>query len=246
VQIAILGAGRIGSTIAHRLSTDGHTVRLANSRGPDSLRDLAAETGATAAHADEAVDGAEIVITSVPFPRLPDLREVLSRAPRQAIVVDTSNYFPFKDGRIPAVEDGQVESEWVQEQLNRPIVKAWNNILAGTFATQATPPGTPGRIALAVAGDDADAKATAMALVDTTGFDAVDAGNIADSWRQQPGTPAYCTELPTDELRAALAAANRSAMTGRRDSMVAEMLRLDSVPTNEDLLRLNRKHFLQP
>ncbi|PZH16105.1 hypothetical protein C1I97_07145 [Streptomyces sp. NTH33] len=246
MRIGILGAGRIGGTIGRRLSAGGHAVKLANSRGPETLRDLAEEIGATAAHAAGAVEDAQVIITSVPFPRVPSLRGVISSAPQDAIVVDTSNYFSFKDGLIQAVEDGQVESEWVQEQLGRPIVKAWNNILAGSFMTKATSPGTPGRIALAVSGDAPEALAKAMELVDTTGFDPVDAGPIADSWRQQPGTPAYCTDLTADELREALAAADRSMMTARRDRMVAEMRQLDGTPTNDELLGLSRKHYLKP
>lgn len=245
MKIGVLGAGRIGGTIARRLSADGHAVTIANSRGPETLRDLAREIGAATGDAGEAAADAQVVITSVPFPRLPSLREAIGRAPEDVIVIDTSNYFSFKDGVIQAVEDGQLESDWVQEQLGRPVVKAWNNILAGSFMTKAMPPGTPGRIALAVAGDDPEAKATAMELVDTTGFDPVDAGPIADSWRQQPGTPAYCTDLTTAELRAALAAADRSVMRERRDRMVAEMKSLEGTPTNEKLLWLSRKHYLQ-
>jgi 8-hydroxy-5-deazaflavin:NADPH oxidoreductase len=244
VRIGILGAGRIGGTIARRLSAHGHAVTLANSRGPDSLRDIAAQIGARAAHAGEAAEDAEVVITSVPFPQLPTLREAISGAPREAIVIDTSNYFSFKDGPIEAVGAGELESEWVQEQLGRPVVKAWNNILAGSFMTKATPPGTPGRIALAVAGDEPEAKATAMTLVDSTGFDPVDSGPIAESWRQQPGTPAYCTDLSAAELRTALAAADRSMMAERRDRMVSELRKFEGTPTNEQLLWLNRKHSL--
>jgi predicted dinucleotide-binding enzyme len=242
--IGILGAGRIGGTIAGRLVADGHEVRLANSRGPETIRDLAALSGATATTAVDAVDGAEVVITSVPFPRVPLLRDVLDAAPADVVVIDTSNYFSFKDGIIAAIEDGQVESEWVAEQFGRDIVKAWNNILAGSFATKAMPAGSPGRIALAVAGDDIKSTAIAMELVDITGFDAVHSGPIADSWRQQPGTPVYCTDLTADELRRGLLRADRTASAARRDRMVERMLAIEGIPTNEDLLRLSRDSYL--
>jgi 8-hydroxy-5-deazaflavin:NADPH oxidoreductase len=244
MRIGILGAGRIGRTIAARLAAAGHHVRLANSRGPETLRDVAAAAGATAAHAEDAVTGAEVVITSVPFPRVPSLREVLSRAPEDAVVIDTSNYFPFKDGAIPAVGNGQIESAWVAQQLGRPIVKAWNNILAGSFSTKATTAGAPGRIALAVAGDDEGAKTTAMDLVDATGFDTVNAGGIADSWRQQPGAPAYCTDLDAGALSRALASADRTKLAERRDLMVARMIELGDAVTDDDLLRLSREVYL--
>ena len=246
MRIGIIGAGRIGGTIASRLSAAGHYVQLANSRGPDSVRDVAEAAGAIAAHVRNAVTGADVVITSVPFPRLPTLREDLYYAPTCAVFIDTSNYFPFKDGLIPGVGDGQVESEWVAEQLGRPIIKAWNNILAESFSAKATEAGTPGRIALAVAGDDAKAKATAMDLVNLTGFDAVDSGAISDSWRQQPGTPAYCTELDAHSLHEALASADRSRLAERRELMVARMLELGDRVTNDDLLRLSREIYLRP
>lgn len=244
MRIGILGAGRIGGTIAARLSAAGHDVRLANSRGPETIRDVAAAAGATAAHVRVAVTGAEVVITSVPFPQLPSLREDLAYAPADAVVIDTSNYFPFKDGVIAGVGDGQVESAWVAERLGRPIIKAWNNILAGSFATKASTADTPGRIAIAVAGDDAKAKAIAMDLVDVTGFDAVDSGGIADSWRQQPGTPAYCTELDAEALRRALALADRSRLAERRELMVTRMLGLGGAVNDDDLLRLSREVYL--
>ncbi|GAA1787401.1 NAD(P)-binding domain-containing protein [Pseudarthrobacter sulfonivorans] len=244
MRIGILGAGRIGGTIAARLSAAGHAVQLANSRGPETIRDLAAAAGATAAHVRAAVTGADVVITSVPFPQLPSLREDLAFAPGDAVIIDTSNYFPFKDGVIAGVGAGEVESTWVADQLGRPIIKAWNNILAGSFATKASAVGMPGRIALAVAGDDATGKAIAMDLVEATGFDAVDSGGIADSWRQQPGTPAYCTELDAAELRRALASADRSRLAERRDLMVTRMLGLGGEVSNDDLLRLSREVYL--
>jgi predicted dinucleotide-binding enzyme len=242
--VGILGAGRIGSTIAGRLSADGHEVRLANSRGPDTIRDVAAAAHASATTAADAVAGADVVITSIPFPRIPLLRAVMDAAPTHAVIIDTSNYFPFKDGVIAAVNAGQVESEWVAEQFGRDIVKAWNNILAGSFASKAMVAGAAGRIALAVAGDDSRAKSMAMDLVDATGFDPVDSGPIADSWRQQPGTPAYCTELSADDLRRGLLRADRSSSAAKRDLMVERMLAIEGTPTNEDLLRLSRETYL--
>src|SRR4051794_34957437 len=134
MRIGIIGAGRIGGTIATRLAAAGHDVRLANSRGPETIHDMAAAAGVAATTGHDSVKAAEAVITSVPFPRLPSLREVLTQAPADAAVIDTSNYFPFKDGVIAGVGEGQVESAWVSGQLGRPIIKAWNNILAGSFA----------------------------------------------------------------------------------------------------------------
>lgn len=238
--IGVVGAGRIGGTIAGRLSAAGHEVRLANSRGPDTIRDLAHQLGATATDVRGAVDGADVVITSIPIVALPSLSSVLANAPAHAVVIDTSNYWPGKDGLIVELLQGPVESEWVDHRLGRPVVKAWNNILAGSFVTKASRPGSPGRIALAVAGDDAADKQIAMDLVDITGFDPVDSGPLSESWRQQPGAPAYCTDLSAGELRNALAAADRSLLAVRRDEMWSRMTQIEGTPTNDQLLALNR------
>jgi predicted dinucleotide-binding enzyme len=124
-------------------------------------------------------------------------------------VVDTGNYYPQqRDGRIPGIEDGMTETRWVSEQLGVPLVKAFNGIYAEHLLTRALPKGEPGRIALPVAGDDPEAKAKVMDLVDQLGFDPVDAGGIDESWRQQPGTPVYGADLDADGVRAALAAAS--------------------------------------
>ena len=135
MKIAIIGSGLIGATLARKLNTAGHDVLIANSRGPESLAAFAKETGVGAATPEQAVAGAEVVIISVPFPRIPDLKALLGQLPTHTIVADTSNYFPHRDGAIDAVDAGQVESLWVCEQLGRPVVKAWNTILAGSLAS---------------------------------------------------------------------------------------------------------------
>jgi len=122
--------------------------------------------------------------------------------------VDTGNYYPQqRDGRIDAIEDGMVESRWVEQQLGRPVIKAFNNIYADHLRDNGLPAGTPGRIALPVAGDDDNAKAVVMQLIDELGFDAVDAGSLDESWRQQPGSPIYTADLDADGVRRALSEA---------------------------------------
>jgi hypothetical protein len=138
----------------------------------------------------------------------------------EAVVIDTSNYYPSRDGAIAEVDGGKPESIWSQEQIGRPVVKAWNAVLAATLEAGGRPAGTPGRLAIPVAGDDATATATARQLVDQTGFDALDAGGLQDSWRQQPGTPAYCTELTIGELKLAVEAAKRERAPRNRDEGV--------------------------
>jgi 8-hydroxy-5-deazaflavin:NADPH oxidoreductase len=210
MKIGIIGAGNIGGTLTRRLSALGHHVSVANSRGPETLADLAAETGATATTAEDAVNGAELVIVTIPQKNVPELPAgLLDRTAPGAPIVDTGNYYPKeRDGRIDAIEEGLPESRWVEQQLGRSVIKAFNNIQAQHLLELGRPEGADGRIALPVAGDDADAKQTVMQLVDELGFDAVDAGGLDESWRQQPGTPGYIADLEADALRQAIADAN--------------------------------------
>ena len=209
MRIGIIGAGNIGGTLARRLTALGHEVSVANSRGPETLRELATQTGAAAVTADEAARDKDLVVVTIPQARVADLPRDLFAGAGDAVVVDTGNYYPReRDGRIDGIEDGRTESGWVAQQLGRPVVKAFNNIYAHHLLVQGRPAGTSGRIALPVAGDDDAAKAVVMQLVDDLGFDAVDAGGLDESWRQQPGSPVYTTDLDADGVRRGLAAAS--------------------------------------
>ena len=209
MKIGIVGAGNIGGNLTRRLTGLGHQVSVANSRSPDTLADLSAETGASAVLAADAADGADVVVVTVPLRAVPDLPDgLLDGAADDVVVIDTCNYYPRqRDGRIAAIEDGLTESRWVEQQLGVSVVKAFNGIYADHLLTRALPLGSAGRIALPVAGDDAAAKAVVMALVDALGFDPVDDGGLDDSWRQQPGTPVYGADLDADGVRRALAEA---------------------------------------
>jgi predicted dinucleotide-binding enzyme len=208
MKIGIIGAGMIGGTLARRWATLGHEVVIANSRGPGSLRDLAAEVGARPVTAAEAARGGEIVVVTIPQRAVAGLpKDLFAGVPAQVIVIDTGNYYPSRDGRIAALEGGQPESAWVGEQIGRPVIKAFNNIYFESLLKKGLPAGAPGRIALPVAGDPPDARAKIMRLVDELGFDPVDAGGLAESWRQQPGTTCYTKDLDAPRLKAALAGA---------------------------------------
>jgi 8-hydroxy-5-deazaflavin:NADPH oxidoreductase len=208
MKIGIVGAGNIGATLARRFSALGHQVSVANSRHPETLAELAAETGAIAVRADEAADGAKVVVITIPEKNVPNLPpDLLAGAAEGLVVIDTNNYYPQRDGRIAAIEEGMTESRWVSQQIGHPVVKAFNGIRAQHLLEKGQDPGTPGRIALPVAGDDDAAKATVMALVDELGFDPVDAGTLDESWRQQPGSPVYGRDYDADGVRRALAEA---------------------------------------
>lgn len=210
MKIGIIGAGHIGGALARRLTALGHDVCIANSRGPESLTEIAAETGARAVTVDEAPRGANLVVVTIPLKNVPALPKTLfASVPPDVVVVDTCNYYPQqRDGRIAPIEAGTTESRWVEGQLGRPVVKAFNNIYAQHLLERGTASGTAARIALPVAGDDERAKAVVLRLVDELGFDAVDAGGLDESWRQQPGTPVYGTDFDAEGVRRALAEAN--------------------------------------
>ncbi len=206
MKIGIIGAGNIGGALASRLTQVGHEVSVANSRGPDTLRDLEAETGATAVTVPEAAQGKDVVVVTVPqknISTLPD--DLFDGLDEKAVVIDTGNYYPRqRDGRIEPIEAGMPESVWVSRQLGRSVIKAFNNIYARNLRDLGRPAGSPDRIALPVAGDDPEARSVVMGLVEELGFDAVDAGRLDESWRQQPGTPVYASDLDADGVRRAL------------------------------------------
>jgi predicted dinucleotide-binding enzyme len=210
MRIGIIGAGNIGGALARRLTTLGHEVAVANSRGPQSLTALAAETGAKAVTAQEAARAGEIVVVTIPMKNIPGLpKDLFAGVPADVAVIDTGNYYPQqRDGRIAGIEDGLTESRWVERQLGRPVIKTFNNIYAKHLQDHGKPKGTADRIALPVAGDDHAAKAKVMTLVDELGFDPVDTGGLDDSWRQQPGTPVYAKDYDAEGVRKALAAAS--------------------------------------
>ncbi|MFF2313021.1 NADPH-dependent F420 reductase [Streptomyces albidoflavus] len=248
MKIGILGVGHIGKTLTQRLSAAGHDVKVANSRGPHTIDTDVLSSGGRAVTATEAVADVEAVILSIPLNRIQQVAPLIAGVPAETVVIDTSNYYPARDSRIEAIDAGQVESLWVTEQLGRPIAKAWNAIGSHSFAAKGKPAGSPDRIAIPVAADRDQDRQVAMALVEDTGFDAFDAGTLADSWRQQPGAPCYCTDLTQEEMPGALGAAEPGRLPRRRDLAVAAIQeRVGDATTNPDAefgVRLNRVLFM--
>ena len=210
MDIAIIGAGHIGGSLTRRLAGLGHIVRVANSRAPETLADLAGETSVTAVWAREAATDADLVIISIPQKNVVDLAPgIVAGARPGAPVIETNNYYPReRDDLIGAIEAGTPESVWVSEQLGVPVFKAFNGIFWKHLLEGGLPKGSAGRIALPVAGDDPAGKQIVFGLVDELGFDPVDGGTLAESWRQQPGTPVYGSDLDAEGAIRALAAAS--------------------------------------
>jgi len=208
MRIGIIGAGHIGGNLAQLFVRHGHDVAIANSRGPETLTEVAARTGARPVAAADAPRGADLVVLAVPLVAVAALpKDLLASAKPGVAVIDTNNYYPRRDGRIEPIENGETSARWVADQLGHPVVKVFNNIYAHQLLSRPQPPGTEGRRALPVAGDDEASKRVVLDLVDEIGFEAVDVGGLDESRRYQPGTPAYGPDVDAAQLVRMLAEA---------------------------------------
>jgi 8-hydroxy-5-deazaflavin:NADPH oxidoreductase len=234
MRIGIIGAGSMGAILARNLRKLGHQVSIANSKGPESLSALAIEVGAKPVSVADAATAGEIVILAIPTKSVVELPQGLfANVPRSVIIIDIGNYHPeLRDGRIDVIDRGVPDSRWVAQQIGRPVIKAFNNIYAKSLLEKGVPKGTKGRIALSVAGDSLDAKTEVLRLVDDLGFDPVDGGDLDDSWRQQPGTPAYCQDLEATALRHALAETDRSRIAEYRAKQEARIRKFIAAQTS--------------
>ncbi|WAC13588.1 NADPH-dependent F420 reductase [Dyadobacter pollutisoli] len=244
MKIGIIGTGAIGGTIAKKMVAAGHHVKVSNSDQGDKLNARAVALGASPATIENVVKDVDVIILSVPTVAIPTLpKDLFKKVPDNVIVVDTSNYYPFRDADIEEIKNGKVESVWVSEQLGRPVIKAFNNLLAETLENGGKEPGAKDRIAMAVAGDHAEAKKVIVGLVNDAGFDAVDSGDLSESWKHQPGTPAYCTELNAEELEKALSDGIKEEAPFKRDKAIAGLSSLPTYPSHPDVVKFNRALF---
>ncbi|HEX8018642.1 NADPH-dependent F420 reductase [Mucilaginibacter sp.] len=246
MKIGIIGTGAIGGTLAKKLANAGHEVKVYNKGDGNLLKKRAQELGVLPATRDSITKGVDVVIISVPSIAIPELEKALfTGLPDSVVVVDTSNYYPFRDGDIEELKNGKVESLWVTEQIGRPVIKAFNNLLAHSLENGSKPEGAGDRIAMAVSGNDQQAKEMVSVLINDAGFDAVDAGTLADSWRHQPGTPAYCTELSVVELKQALNQGDKGDAARLRDHAIRKFMEFATPPTHEEVVAMNRSLFLE-
>jgi predicted dinucleotide-binding enzyme len=207
MKIGIIGSGHIGSTLAKHFAAAGHAVAVSNSRGPDTLRDLESELGGygRAVTAEEAERFGEVVVVSVPFKSHAD---VPADGLAGKIVIDTANYYPERDGHFAELDsDDRTSSEVLAEQLpGARIVKAFNAIQWTSLRDKAGEYVGDQRVGIPISGDDPQAKRVVAGLIDQIGFEAVDAGPLAQGGRKhQPGTDCYTADLPADELRSTVA-----------------------------------------
>jgi len=208
--IGLIGAGHIGSQLARLSVASGYDVVISNSRGPETLSDLVDELGpkARAATAEEAATAGDLVIVTIP---LKAYESVPVEPLAGKIVIDTNNYYPERDGNIAELDSKSTTSAaLLQKHLpTSKVVKAFNHIEAAKLTSEAQARGTENRRALVISGDNGDAKTIVTSLIDGFGFDVVDDGSLANSWRVEPGTPAYGPRGTVAEITDMLAAATR-------------------------------------
>jgi predicted dinucleotide-binding enzyme len=204
MEIGIIGAGFIGGTLGRKLAAAGHTVRIANSKDPSTLSQFDGVAGIHPAWATDAIAGADMAILSIPEKAVATLPTALLAALATVpIVIDTGNYYPVRDGRIEALDRGMADSEWVASRIGCPVYKAFNNIPAPSLKSRGTDDPAR-RIGLTVAGPAGEGKRKVVSLIEAIGFDPVDAGDLSESWRLQPGTPTYCRNMTAEQIRSGL------------------------------------------
>lgn len=228
LKIGIIGAGQIGSTLIRQYTKAGHQVKFTNSSGIEKLKSLAIETGASAVTATDVVTDVDVIVIAIPLIEVPTLAKQLSNTiSTSATIVDTCNYYPIRDGKIEDIENGMTESVWVSNHLQRPVIKAYNSILAGSLIQSGRAKATMSRIALPVSGNDRSSKELVSTLVNDSGFDWLDIGSLQDSWQQQPGSPVYCTDLTLAQLKRSVTKTKRDLLPGRRELALQFILKQD-------------------
>jgi predicted dinucleotide-binding enzyme len=242
MKIGIIGAGQIGGTLIRQFTKAGHKVKMTNSTGPGKLKDLALETGASGVSLMDVVTDVDVIVLTIPMIGILKLpQHLLTNVSTTTAIIDTCNYYPIRDGIIEEVENGMPESVWVSNQLQRPVVKAYNSILAGSLMQSGLSKDSPSRIALPVSGDNKKSKDLVSTLINDSGFDSLDIGNLQDSWRQQPGSPAYCTDLTLTQLKKNIAKAKKEVLPARREIALRFILEqgqkpwIDTVKNNREV-----------
>ncbi len=243
MKIGIIGAGEIGGTLVRQYSKVGHTVKMSSSSGTEKLKNLALETGASAVMLADVVTDVDVIVISIPMIAILKLQKnLLKNTSANTPIIDTCNYYPIRDGLINDIENGMPESVWVSNQLQRPVIKTYNSILYRSLANSGLAKGSLSRVALPISGDDKQSKELVSILVNDSGFDSLDYGSLQDSWRQQPGSPVYCTDLTITQLKKSLERARKDLLPERRELGLKFILKNDP-ELWMDVVKHNRKIY---
>lgn len=234
MKIGVIGIGAIGGELAKKLVIAGHEVKVCNSTQGEKLQTFATSINATPATLEEVVQNVDVVIISLAPAGMMAIRDTVEAIPSTIVVLDTFNYYPGRDDPVTEIDDNtMIHSEWAQSLFKRPVVKAFNSILASTLVDRAFE--TP-RIGLAVFGDLKEHRDVALTIADAVGFEGVDAGTIADSYKGQPGSLAYCREMNAVDTAAAVAAQENDIVTIKKkaDYIWDESMKLFTAGTFSD------------
>ena len=243
MKIGIIGAGEIGGTLIRQYSKAGHSVKMANSSGTEKLKSLALETGASAVTLEDVVTDVDVIVISIPMIGILKLpQDLLKNTSANTTIIDTCNYYPIRDGIIEDIENGMPESVWVSNQLQRPVIKAYNSIFYRSLVNSGLTKGTASRLALPISGDDKQSKDLVSILVNDSGFDSLDYGSLQDSWRQQPGSPVYCTDLTLPQLKKSIEKAKKELLPERRELGLKYILKHDPAQWMDNV-KYNRKIY---
>jgi 8-hydroxy-5-deazaflavin:NADPH oxidoreductase len=243
MKIGIIGAGQVGGALVRQYTKAGHQVKMANASGVEKLKILASETGASPDTLENVVTGVDVIVISIPQVAITELSpRLFKNLSASTTIIDTGNYYPIRDGKLNDLEDGMVESVWVSNHLQRPVVKAYNSILAESLVASSLSKGSTSRIALPISGDDKQSKALVSILINDSGFDSVDIGSLQDSWRQQPGSPVYCTDLSLPQLIKSVKTARKELLAERRELGLQYLLSHDPSAWRETVNN-NRKIY---
>jgi predicted dinucleotide-binding enzyme len=243
MKIGIVGVGEIGGTLTGHYTKAGHRVKVANATDIEKLKSIARETGASAVAITDVVTDVEVIVISVPFFAVQNLpKDLFKNVAAETIIIDTCNYYPIVSGVIQEVVDGMNESVWVSMQVGRPVVKAYNSIFYRSLVHSGVTEQHGSRVALPIAGDNNGSKQVVASLINDSGFDSYDHGTLEDSWRQEPGSPVYCTDLSLEQLKKSIIKARKELLPERREVGLKHII--DLGPDRwMDLVTLNRKIY---
>jgi predicted dinucleotide-binding enzyme len=243
MNIGIIGVGEIGGTLARHYTKAGHGVKIANATGIEKLKSIAKETGAFPVELANVVTDVDVIVISIPYFAVGTLPSgMFNNVNHNTTIIDTCNYYPIVSGLIQEVVDGLNESVWVSRQIGRPVVKAYNSIFYRSLVQSGLPEGHPSRVALPISGDDKRSKEIVAGLINESGFDSYDQGTLQDSWRQEPGSPAYCTDLTLGQLMRSLSKARKELLPERRELGLKYIIELGPERWR-DLVQMNRKIY---
>jgi len=246
MRIGVIGTGNIGRVLIERMRSVGHAVTMTNASGAESIRDFAIKTGAPAVAIEEIGLDVDILFLVIPERNIPHLpKAIFQNIKPSTVIVDVGNYYPVRDGQIAEIDKGLTESEWVSKQIGHPVVKAFNSISSASLISAARTAGASDRVALPISGEVKRSKEVVANLIDQLGFDSFDAGSLSESWRQQPGSPVYCTNLALGELRAWLTKVNRKTLPENREKGLQIFSTLPAGFTPHDQVKAYREAFLK-